>query len=97
MSDSLSSMTAARSELARLHSGNPNPDQDLVELARANLVCARLDNRIREYTTANNVRLNDSHVGHLVGLLLMQASVPGDTVTLIEGMVREAVAAAQRA
>lgn len=92
MPDSLSSMTAARSELARLHV-KPDPDPEDVMQARAKLVCARLDNRIREYTSQAGVRLNDAHVGHLVGLLLSVSGVDGDTVARLEKSVREAAAA----
>jgi hypothetical protein len=94
MSKSLSSMTAARSELARLHAVSPDPDAATLTLYRANLVCARIDNRIREYTAQAQVRLNDVHVGHLVGLLLSESGVDGETVTRLEGAVREAVVAA---
>lgn len=94
MSNSMSSMTAARSELARLHAANPDPDPAAVQLVRANLVCARIDNRIREYTAQAEVRLSDVHVGHLVGLLLSKSGVDGESVASLERIVREAVAAA---
>ncbi|MCW2767971.1 MAG: hypothetical protein JWO11_3930 [Nocardioides sp.] len=94
MPDSLSSMTAARSELARLHV-QADPDPDLVLLARAKLVCARLDNRIREYSADAGVRLRPVHVAHLVGLLLAESGVDGSTVGAVERAAHDAVATAQ--
>lgn len=103
MSD-LSSMSAARSELARMHAISRNPDPDRVRLVAANLVCARLDNRTREYLADANakygtpdapVRLNGSHVAHLVGLLLSESGVGGETCQLLETLARDAVKNAQ--
>jgi hypothetical protein len=91
MPENLSSMTAARSELARLHAVDPDPDASAVARLKANLVCARLDNRIREYTAQAGVKLNDVHVGHLVGLLLAESGVDYDTVVQLERAARDAV------
>ena len=95
MSDIPTSVTAARSEKARLHVGNPNPDPAELRRADTNLATAKIDNRIREYVRAAGAPLNSPQTGHLVGLLLMQAGVPGATVQLIEKVAREAVVSAQ--
>ena len=93
MSDPKSSVTKARSAIARLHRGTEEPDPELLALARANMACAKIDARIREVTT--DAELNGAHVGHLVGLLLMQTRVGGETVQLIEKLAADAVASAQ--
>ena len=95
MSASLSSVTQTRSALARLYANQPNPEEAVASLARANLACAKIDNRIREYIRAADTNLNETHIAHLVGLLLSGAGVGGEAVTLLERAVYEAAAAAQ--
>jgi hypothetical protein len=92
--DSLTSPTKARSKLARLHMGG-DPDPDLKRLLKADLACANIDNKVREQLVG--ARLQPVHVGHLVGLLLMESGVDGANVTLIEKLVREAVDAGHKA
>jgi hypothetical protein len=95
MSESLSSVTAARSEKARLYVGNPEPSAEELRRVDTNLATAKIDNRIREYVHEAGHPLDHAQTGHLVGLLLMQAGVPGATVSLIENLTRDAVASAQ--
>lgn len=85
------SQTQARSLVANAHRSG---DADLIQLHKANLACANIDNRIREQL--REAELDAVHVGHLVGLLLSGSHVDGATVTVVEKLVRDAVEAAQR-
>lgn len=88
---SMTSTTKARSQLARLHMGNSNPDPDLLQLRLANLACAKIDKKIRDSLAVDGAKLGPAHVAHLVGLLLLQSGVGGETVGLVERLAREAV------
>lgn len=85
----LTSITKSRSDLARLHRGEPNPDPELKRLYKANLATANLDKKIREQV--RGVELGPAHVAHLVGLILMESGVAGANVALIEKLARDAV------
>lgn len=85
----------ARNTLARLYRNKGEPDADQVAAAKANLATSFLDREIRIRTT--EVLLDDANVGHLVGLLLMQAGAAGADVTEIESLARFAVRKAQKA
>lgn len=79
----------ARNRLARAHiNGSPPPEVD--EELRSNLATSNLDAAIRKHTYQGR-RLDDAQIGHLVGLLLMQSFVDGETVTRVEAYVRQAV------
>lgn len=93
--------TKARARVAWLASrGVLATDAEKVD-AYGTLLCSQIDRDIRRNVAAANgsapgaVALNEVQVAHLVGLLLAEAGVPGSSVTLVEGIVREAVAAAQ--
>lgn len=86
-------VTKARSKLARLHSGNPNPDPVALAEARVSLAVSKLDREVRD--TLTGVRLDDVYAAHLVGLILGFSGVQYDAVTVIEQAVRDAVTAVQ--
>ena len=84
--------TEARSKLAVAHQRG-KPDAATKRLLKANLVCSVLDNKIRKQLY--DAELLPVHIGHLVGLLLMEANIDGATVALIEKMAHDAAEAAQ--
>lgn len=81
--------TSARAKLAGSFVGGP-PDPETEERLRCNLATSNLDREIRA-ALGGGRRMSDSEVGHLVGLLLAESLVDGDTVTRCEAYVRDAV------
>ncbi|WP_418062423.1 hypothetical protein [Pimelobacter simplex] len=62
--------------------------EDLIQLYKANLACANIDNKIR--IELREAQLDPVHVGHLVGLLMSSSGIDGATVGVVEKLVRDA-------
>lgn len=84
----------ARAQLATAHRREFDASAEDLRILRGDLACANIDAKIRRYS--KDAELSGPHVAHLVGLLLANAHVDGNTVRLIEGLARDAVEAAQR-
>jgi len=84
----------ARNKLAALHSYGATPDPDAEAAARANLATSKIDKSIRD-SLAVSPHISDAEIGHLVGLILNQSGIDGETSTRVEREVRAAVVASR--
>jgi hypothetical protein len=86
----------ARNKLAGLHSRGAVPHPDAEAAARTNLATSKIDKAIRDSLRVCPKHLDDSQIGHLVGLILNESGIDGETSTRVERDVRAAIVASHK-